>query len=350
MLFSADRIPVSFQGLWLAVVLLCCSSHASAQFPEAPTPATGVVNGSVVDSDGNSVQAAHVHLVTTGPTVVQQDQETGADGSFHFVAVPAGEARLTITAESWRPLEKTLTVSPTVPVDMGSLRFTTATASFAVNALSQHDAAELEIKKAEQQRLLGVLPNFEVSYNWSAPRLDSKQKFELATRQTIDPITFGVNLAAVGVYRGTGHFQEFGPGAEGFWKFYGATMADVAVGTEFGGAIYPSLFHQDPRYFWKGSGTTRSRVEYALSRAFVTRGDNGKTQPNYSGILGSLTAGAMTNLYYPEVDRNSASKTFANAGLDVLGDAIGNLVQEFVLKHFTPKSKEIPSNAPESQK
>ena len=113
-----------------------------------------------------------------------------------------------------------------------------------------------------------------------------------------------------------------------------------------GGAVLPSLFHQDPRYFYKGTGTTRQRLVYALSRAVISRGDNGNWQPNYSGVLGDLSAGAISNLYYAPSDRQGARLTIINGFLGVAGDAMNGVFQEFFLRKVTPKAKQQTISAP----
>src|SRR4029077_10209307 len=143
-----------------------------------------------------------------------------------------------------------------------------------------------------------------------AAPLSSKQKFELAWKSTVDPITFGVTGAIAGIEQAENRFSGYGQGAEGYGKRFGASYADLVTSTYIGGAILPSLLKQDPRYFYKGTGGKRSRILYALANSVICKGDNGHWQANYSGILGSLAAGGISNLYYPAKDRNGAGLTF----------------------------------------
>jgi len=101
----------------------------------------------------------------------------------------------------------------------------------------------------------------------------------------------------------------------------------------------PSILKQDPRYFYKGTGTTRSRVVYALSRSVICRGDDRQPQVCYSSLLGRLASGAITNLYLPPSDRNTTRVILDNAVIAIGGNAGGNLLQEFVAKRFTRKKK-----------
>ena len=110
-----------------------------------------------------------------------------------------------------------------------------------------------------------------------------------------------------------------------------------------GGAVLPSLFKQDPRYFYKGTGTTRSRVLYAVSMSVICKGDNGHWQLNYSGILGGLAAGGISNAYYPASNRDGATLTFENALIGIAGSAVQNIFQEFLVRRLTPK---VPNYEP----
>jgi hypothetical protein len=121
-----------------------------------------------------------------------------------------------------------------------------------------------------------------------------------------------------------------------------AAYGDALIGTMIGGAILPSLLRQDPRYFYKGTGSTRSRILYALANAVVCKGDNGHWQADYSGILGALAAGGISNLYYPAGSRNGAELTFENTLIGLGGSAVGNLFQEFLVRKLTPHAQGKP--------
>ena len=147
------------------------------------------------------------------------------------------------------------------------------------------------------------------------------------------------NLKVAGVQQATDSFPGYSQGWEGYGRRYGADLGNLVSGTFVGGAILPSLFRQDPRYFYKGAGSAPSRFWYAVSRIAVTRGDNGRPQPNYSTVLGDLSAGAISNLYYAREDRTGAKVTLANGLLGIAGDAMNNVFQEFVLKKLTTNHK-----------
>jgi hypothetical protein len=198
------------------------------------------------------------------------------------------------------------------------------------------EIAEEQIKEEEKQRVLGFVPNFYVSYVPDAAPLTSKQKFELAWKTTVDPVTFVLTGAVAGIQQANNVFSGYGQGAQGYGKRYGADYADSVTSIFIGSAILPSLLKQDPRYFYKGSGSTRSRFLYAIANSVICKGDNGRWQANYSNVLGSLAAGGLSNLYYPAQDRNGAALTFENAALEIGASAAANLLQEFVLRKLTP--------------
>jgi hypothetical protein len=198
--------------------------------------------------------------------------------------------------------------------------------------------AEQQIKEATQQRLLGVLPNFRVSYRADAVPLTGRQKFKLTWKSVTDPTRFAGAAVIAGIQQARNDFSGFGQGADGYAKRYAAFYGTAFTATIISNAVLPALFKQDPRYFYNGTGSTMSRVSYALSRAVVRKADNGRWQPDYSRVLGNLASGALSNLYYPAEDRRSARLTFENTAIGLGGAAIGNLFQEFLFKKLTTHS------------
>jgi hypothetical protein len=194
--------------------------------------------------------------------------------------------------------------------------------------------------------VLGVVPHFYVSYDHHAVPLNSRQKFELAWKSTVDPISFGLTGVIAGLQQAQNDFSGYGQGAQGYAKRFGASYADFVTGTYIGGAILPSLLKQDPRYFYKGSGSKRSRVLYALANSVICKGDNGHWQANYSSILGSLAAGGISNLYYPAENRDGLELTFENALIGIGESAAVNLLQEFVIRRLTPSASKHESAGP----
>jgi hypothetical protein len=118
----------------------------------------------------------------------------------------------------------------------------------------------------------------------------------------------------------------------------GAVYAAGASDILLGGAIYPSLFHQDPRYFYQGTGTKKSRALHALMSPFVCKGDNGRQEFNVSSVGGDLTAGALSNIYYPHAERGAG--LVLNSAAVITGGRMANaLLQEFVLSRFTKRGQ-----------
>jgi hypothetical protein len=138
-----------------------------------------------------------------------------------------------------------------------------------------------------------------------------------------------------GIQQARNDFSGFGPGADGYARRYAAFYGTAFTATMVSNALLPTLFKQDPRYFYKGTGGRTSRVAYALSRAVVRKADNGRWQPDYSRILGNFASGALSNLYYPAEDRRSGRLTFENAAIGIGGAAVGNLFQEFLFRKLT---------------
>jgi hypothetical protein len=349
------------------VVLVVASySVAQSSVPAAPnsqapdltapaTPAsgdqsTGSISGTVVDQSGAVVSGARVVLspgnnspVTNNsaakPQPASREVLTDGNGQFSFPKADPGAFHLTISSSGLKSQDFSgaLLAGQILTTPQIALAMATAVTEVEVG-LTRIEVAEEQIKVEEQQRILGIVPNFYVSYIPDAVALTSKQKFKLAARTMIDPVTFVIVGASAGVEQAQNHFIEYGQGAEGYAKRFGANYADAVTGTFIGGAILPSLFKQDPRYFYKGTGSTGSRAVYAIAFSVRCRGDNGRWQPNYSGILGSLAAGGISNLYYPDDDRNGWGLTFTNAAVGIVSNAVTNLLQEFVIKKFTPKT------------
>ena len=309
----------------------------------APAVKEGAISGTVVDADGNLVPEASIRLSSDASRTVLEVRSDAA-GAFRFDNVPPGSFLLTVRAPGFAPVEVKGVAEPGKALEYSALKLTTPTAQFEVSALSSYEIAEIELKHEEHQRLLGVLPNFGISYDWNAPALSAGQKYRLATRFVVDPTSFAIAGIQAGAEQAANVFPGYGPGPAGFAKRYGAAFADFALANELAGAVFPAVFHQDPRYFWKGTGGWRARTWYAIESAVICRGDNGHDQFNYSGIGGALAAGAISNLYYPKQNRNGASLMFENAGIGLGANAIGNIVQEFLLKKVTPNSARLPAN------
>jgi len=288
------------------------------------------------------VAGAHV-VLTRDDKSPKQEVISGDDGQFSFASIAPGPFQITVTSELFTTQKTSGILHSGESLVLPQIVFALATEMTQVQVtVPRVEIAAEELKVEEKQRVFGVIPNFYVSYIPNAAPLASKQKFQLAWRSTIDPVNFVLTGAIAGVQQADNTFSGYGQGAQGYAKRYGASYADFAIGTFIGSAILPSLLKQDPRYFYKGTGTVRSRVFYALANSVICKGDNGHWQPNYSSILGSLAAGGISNAYYPAQNRDGAGLTFENALIGIGETAATNLLQEFVIRKLTP-------NAPDPQ-
>ncbi|MGB8521885.1 MAG: carboxypeptidase-like regulatory domain-containing protein [Candidatus Acidiferrales bacterium] len=297
---------------------------------------TGDITGTVVDQTGAVVSGARVAL-TSADGSPNRDILTGDNGEFSFAKIAAGAFKVTVTSAGMAAQTYSGVLAPGqfYIVPQIALAVATETTEVRVVGLGPTELAEVQIKEQEKQRILGVIPNFYISYVHDAVPLTPKQKFELAWKTTIDPVTFVLVGAVAGYEQAGNQFSGYGQGASGYGKRYGAAYADTITSTFIGGALFPALMKQDPRYFYKGTGSTRSRILYAIATSVISKGDNGHWQFNYSGISGGLVAGGISNLYYPPKDRG-AGLVFENEAIGIGGTAVANLVQEFIIPKLTP--------------
>ncbi|MGH9508544.1 MAG: hypothetical protein ACRD2M_01290 [Terriglobales bacterium] len=207
-----------------------------------------------------------------------------------------------------------------------------------------------KVSPAEKdEHIFHIIPTVDVTDpHYPVRPLTTSQKFELFTNTAFDRFTFIKAGASAGIDQGRETPEGYGQGAEGFGRRYGAAFATQVYSNFFTRFAFPSLLHQDPRYFRKGQGRAGPRIGYAISRVVVTQGDNGRRQFNLSRVLGSLFTAALTNAYYPEEER-TAGRTFARAGREMASSAALNVLREFApqlrRKMFRKRTKEIPAPA-----
>ncbi len=335
----STSLTIIKQSLCTFVFCVPFAIPTTAQQITALEPQTGTVIGTVVDVDNDIIPGATVVLEGPIPgehrTVVANDS-----GFFEFDDLKAGTPyHITISAKgfvNW--ISSAIILNPGQSEILTDIRLKIAGEATSVIVYASPEQIAIEqVKLEEQQRVFGIIPNFYVVYDRNAVPLTTKLKFKLALRVSIDPVT----IAGVGFLAGidqAANTPDYVQGAKGYGQRFGATAADGLSDILIGGAILPSLLHQDPRYFYQGTGTNKSRALHALSGPFRCRGDNGKWQWNYSTIGGDLASAAISNAYYPNSNRG--------AGLVVSGLLIGtaermtaDLVQEFILRKLTTGSR-----------
>jgi Carboxypeptidase regulatory-like domain len=307
---------------------------------------SATITGTIHDSSGISVPGLRVNLIALDNPVTRT-VIADLDAAFLFTDLPPGTYRLTTQAAGLEPFtSEPLTLSAGEKRELPIVVLRLATKMTTINVVaSPGQIAEAQVMQEEQQRIVGFLPNFYTSYIWNAAPLTPKLKFNLALRTITDPVTFVVAAGVAGTEQAHKTFPGYGQELEGYAKRYGGTYADTAAGRILGSAVFPTIFHQDPRYFYRGSGSARSRTKYAILQSVVCRGDNGRIEPNYSHLLGSFTAAGLSNLYRAPQDRR-ASLTIRNGFIITGGGAIVNLMREFLSRRLTPNVPAFANGKP----
>lgn len=330
------HVSRALRPLALFLLPLFAPLLARAQQPSAPEPQPASILGTVIDVQNDAIPNAAVAL--EGPTQADHAAaRTSAEGFFTFTNLrPAVPYRLTITEKGFAVwTSPALVLQPGQQLNLGDIQLTIAVVQTTVTAVTSEQIATRQVHAQEQQRVLGIFPNFYVTYSRRPEPLTPKLKFELALRSVVDPVNI-LSVAAFAGFNQAADTPDYQQGALGYAQRFGSGYADGAAGTLIGGAVLPSLLHQDPRYFYKGTGSIPSRILHAAAFAVLCKGDNGHWQFNYSSIGGDLASGALSNLYYPPSNRG-AGLVFYNALLDAAGRVASNLAQEFVFKRFTTR-------------
>ncbi len=327
-------------SFFCSLLLFLAVSHVSGaqELPPSPTPAAATVIGTVLDPNGGTVAGATV--VLQGATVTDQTAVADDNGFFRLDHLTPGISyHMVISAKgfaNWTSPQFTL--KPDQFMEQTGIRLTLAAVETSVTvALSTEEIATEQLKIEEQQRVLGFIPNFYVVYDKHPAPLTPKLKYKLAIKTMTDPVTFMGSAFIAGLDHAA-DTPDYGEGAEAYFKRFGANYANGLTDIMFGGAILPSILHQDPRYFYQGTGTTKSRLRHALLNPIICKGDNGNSQVNFSGLGGYLASGAIANAYYPESNRGPGL-VFSTFGVDVGADMANGVIQEFLLRKLTPSAK-----------
>jgi hypothetical protein len=322
---------------WLSAFFICLSGATivGAQQLSAPSPQPATIMGTAVDGSGDVIPNAAV--VLESPAAEDARRTVTQDNGFFKIAdvkpgVPYYVVVNALGFATWTSSEITLEPGQSFIVTDITLRI--ATVQTSVNAVLPEELAAQQVKAEEKQRVLGgIVPNFYAVYDRNAVPLTPKLKFQLAIKALTDPATitgFGFNAA---IYQASG-YPGYREGTKGYAERLGATFAGGYTNILIGDAVLPSLLHQDPRYFYQGTGTTKSRLLHALSTPFITRGDDGRREINFSNIGGDLASGAIANAYYPSKDRGGW-RVISSALIGTGGRMVESVAQEFLFHRHT---------------
>src|SRR5580693_4990165 len=332
---TAKSAPADSQG-----------THASAARQQHAEHQAGSISGKVVDQSGTNIAGAVIKLTREGqfPGLEVTSDE---DGLFAFSNVGPGPFQLTISSPGLASQEfsGTLQSGEAYVTPLIMLIIPTQVTEVRVG-LTPEELADVQIKEQEKQRVFGVIPNFYVSYEPNAAPLTAKHKFGLAWKSASDPVTLvGVGVLA-GIGQAAGRWGAYGQGAQGYAKRYGASYANVFAATFIGGAVMPSVLKQDPRYFYKGSGSKRSRILYAVASSVKCKGDNGHWQPNYSNIIGSFAGAGLQALYLPANDRRGSGFVVSSALIRLGETSLAGVLQEFLFSKLLPNRPRRSASQP----
>ncbi len=318
-----SREFLRFVGLWVVLLTAQCAQAQDA----------GSISGKVTDSSGAPILGAVVRV--EGADGISWTTVTDGEGAFRISPLKPGNYGVKISASGladWRASNIPASVAPESKPLMAVMQVAPAVFSVTV-APSREEVAEEQLKQETKQRVLGVLPNYYVAYENATP-LSPRQKSRLALKTLFDPATIaGVGITA-GIQQSMNSYHQFGQGAEGYAKRFGAAYLYAANYLLITTAISNSILHQDPRYFYDGKGPVAQRVWYALKSSFRAKGDNGKWQPPYSGVIGSLAAAEISQTYYPG-SRTQYTLLGRNLMFHFAGTVGLNLAQEFLLDKLT---------------
>jgi Carboxypeptidase regulatory-like domain len=332
---SSPRFVVTFA----VALVFSVSMHAQGVPSQGPKP--GNLVGTVLDGNGDPVPNATV-VLEAPEDAGSRTLVTGGNGFFEFHDLRPGiPYQLHVSAKSFADwTSATVTLEPGQFKIMTSIQLRVEAERTTIDVhYDPVEVAKEQFKAEETQRLFGILPNFYVSYDRNAEPLTTKMKFQLALKISTDPVT-AAGVLLIASARQAANSPRYGQGWGPFGERLGAVYADGFSDIMIGGAILPSVLHQDPRYFYQGTGTTRSRLRHAVFSPFVARGDNGRWQPNYSSLGGDLGSSALSNLYYPSSNRG-AGLVFGNFAIATAERVGASVAQEFLVARFTRRGGHV---------
>jgi hypothetical protein len=332
---------IGAQFATILVAALAVSIHSAAQTNAAADPKPGTIGGTVIDVNGDTVPGATVVLKGLDANNVRT-LVTPENGFFSFQDLnPGVPYQISIAANGFADWTfPTMMLEPGQYKILGGIQLRIEAEHSEVQVTyDPEQAARQEFQTQIHQRVLGIIPNFYVAYDQNAAPLTPKMKFKLALRVSMDPVT-ATGVFLVSSAKQAADSPKYGQGWDAYAKRVGATAVDGFSDIIIGGAILPSLLHQDPRYFYQGTGSTGSRIRHAMFSPFVARYDDGHYGPNYSSLGGDLASSALSNLYYPRANRG-AGLVFSQFAIGTAERIGASLAQEFLIARFTKRGGKV---------
>ena len=332
---------MAMAGLWMRRTASAALFFAWVIVGCALAQDAGSIQGTVTDSSGAPVLGAVV--VVEDPNGNRHTTVTDITGNFKISALPPETYNIKISAAGLADWSvRDVPVSPTAESKPLQVMLAVAPQVTAVTVSPPlEEVAAEQLNQQLKQRTLGVIPNYFVTYEAHPAPLSPKQKFHLSLRTLIDPATIAATGITAGIQQERNSYWEWGQGAEGYAKRFGAAYATVAQNLLITSVAADSLLHQDPRYFYSGRGTKAQRAWYAIAGAFRAKGDNGQWQPPYAGLIGAIASAEIAQTYYPgsrtQYTLLGRTLMFHFAGLVAL-----NLGQEFFFKKVTSHTPKDP--------
>src|ERR1700751_1379654 len=326
--------------LFCSLILCMLPVTALGQLFAAPEPQRASIHATVTDVQDPAIPAATVTVDGPAPSD-HRTLTTNETGWFEIKDLaPAVSYKVTVAANGFAAwTSSTVVLPPGQALELPDIKLKISVVETTVVALTGEQLATQQVNLEQKQRILGVIPNFYVVYDKDAVPLTTKLKYKLAYKAATDIVSIAGDFVFAGINQASDTRPHYQQGAEGYAQRFGASYADSFSNVMIGGAVLPSILHQDPRYFYQGTGTTKSRLMHAMANPFFCRGDNGRTQFNYSGLGGNLIAASLANLYYPKSDRG-AGLVFSTTLINTGGRLANAVIQEFVLRKYTSHSNQ----------
>ena len=324
----AALVSLLVRGIAAALVLLWCA------VPNAFAQEARGIHGTASDSSGAPLYGALILVEDANGT--RYTTVSDATGAFRISNLADGKYRIKVSAtgfSDWDASDVRPSADPKSEPVAAVLQVAPQVTAVTATLPPEEVAAE-QVRQEMKQRTLLVIPNFYVTYEDHPAPLAPKEKFHLALRLLVDPTTIGAAGIAAGIQQAKNSYWEWGQGGEAYGKRFAAAYGTAAHNLIITSVFAASVLHQDPRYFYSGKGTVARRTWYAVASAFRTKGDNGKWQPPYAGLIGTMASAEIAATYYPS-SRTQYSLLGRSLMFHFVGLAAVNVAQEFLLHKVT---------------